>query len=53
MLNSTISYLRTIAKGRNIDCYKNMSKKQLEDIKPQRSKKPIPFPRRLVSLPVY
>ena len=28
MLNSTISYLRTIAKGRNIDCYKNMSKKQ-------------------------
>ena len=32
MLNPTISEIRSIAKGRYIDVYKNMSKKQLEDL---------------------
>ena len=54
MLNLSISELRLIAKARNTDGYKNMSKKQLEDLftKPQRSKTPnkpisVPSPKSL------
>ena len=46
MLNLTISKLRSIAKGTNIDGYKNMSKNQLENLftKSKISKIPIPIP---------
>ena len=42
MLNQTINELRSVAKGRNIDGYKNISKNKLDDLffKPQRSKIP-------------
>ena len=44
MLNLTINESRLIAKGRNIDSYKDMLKEQLKDprfIKPQRFRIPI------------
>ena len=42
MLKQIINELRSVAKGRNIDGYKNMSKNKLDDLffKPQRSKIP-------------
>ena len=47
ILNVTIKKLRFIEKGRNIDGYKNTSKKRLEDLftKPKRPKTSIPIPR--------
>ena len=47
MLNLTISESRSFARGRNIDGYKDMPKKQLKDLftKPQRFRIPIPIPR--------
>ena len=47
MLDFTISELRSIAKGRSTDGYRNMSKKELEYLftQPQRPKLPIPLPR--------
>ena len=47
MLNLTINELRLIAKRRNMDGYKSLSKKQLEDLftKSKRSKIPISIPR--------
>ena len=53
MLNLTISELSWIAKRRNIDGYKNMSKQQLENLvaETQRSEKPMPLPRSLIPSP--
>ena len=54
MLNLTNSEIKLIAKRRNIDGYKNISKKQLEFLftKSQRSKIPIPIPRPKVFKPI-
>ena len=54
MSNLTINELRSIVKGRNIDGYTYISKKQLKDLftKPQRSKIVIPIPRSKVSKPI-
>ena len=46
MLNLTIDKLKSIAKGRSIDGYQNMSKKkELEDLLSHRCKIPISLPR--------
>ena len=39
MSNLTISELRSIVKGRNIDGWQNLSKKELEDLLPKPKKK--------------
>ena len=47
MLNVTVSELRSIVKGSNMDGYKNMSQKQLGNLfnKPKRFKIPKPIAR--------